>query len=230
MPPPPSRRPRVVEAGDSLAAARPRQRRRRVGGSARSQSRSADGRRSRRAARSRLGGVPAIEPQRLVRSRRRAAPSPAGRACRDDGARRRPRRRCRSRRCGRHTSPPCDRRSAATTPRSCVTSTTLMPSRSRRSQQQLQDLVLDGDVERGGRLVGEQQLGRAGERDGDHHALAHAAGKLVRIARRAGAAAAGMPTMFSSSSARAPARRARPAPVCADEALLDLQRRSAAPG
>ena len=42
---------------------------------------------------------------------RRAGPSRAGRAYRDGAARRRPRRRCRSRRCGRHTSPPCGRRS-----------------------------------------------------------------------------------------------------------------------
>ena len=49
------------------------------------------------------------------------------------------------------------------------------------AQEQLQDLVLDGDVERGRRLVGEQQLGLARQRDRDHHALAHAAGELVRI-------------------------------------------------
>ena len=46
---------------------------------------------------------------------------------------------------------------------------------------QFEDLRLDGDVERGGRLVGDDQLGVAGQRDGDHDALAHAAGKLVRI-------------------------------------------------
>ena len=46
---------------------------------------------------------------------------------------------------------------------------------------QVEDLRLDGDVERRGRLVGDQQLGPAGQRDGDHHALAHAAGELVGI-------------------------------------------------
>ena len=46
---------------------------------------------------------------------------------------------------------------------------------------QLEDLRLDGDVERRGRLVGDQELGLAGERHGDHDALAHAAGELVRI-------------------------------------------------
>ena len=46
---------------------------------------------------------------------------------------------------------------------------------------QLEDLRLDGDVERRRRLVGDQELGLAGQRHGDHHALAHAAGELVRI-------------------------------------------------
>ena len=47
---------------------------------------------------------------------------------------------------------------------------------------QLQDLRLDGDVEGGSGLIGDQQRWPAGERHGDHHALAHAAGKLVRVA------------------------------------------------
>ena len=50
------------------------------------------------------------------------------------------------------------------------------------SFKQLQDLRLHRDVERRGRLVGDQQIGLVGERHGDHHALALAAGKLVRIA------------------------------------------------
>ena len=48
--------------------------------------------------------------------------------------------------------------------------------------QQLDDLRLHGDVERGGRLVGDEQIGLVGERHGDHDALALAAGQLVRIA------------------------------------------------
>ena len=47
--------------------------------------------------------------------------------------------------------------------------------------QQVEDLRLDGDVERGGRLVGDQQRGLAAKRHGDHHALAHAARQAVRI-------------------------------------------------
>ena len=46
---------------------------------------------------------------------------------------------------------------------------------------QAEDLRLHGDVEGGGRLVGDQHLRIAGERDGDHDALAHAARELVRI-------------------------------------------------
>ena len=47
--------------------------------------------------------------------------------------------------------------------------------------QQFEDLRLDRHVERGGRLVGDQQLRAARERHRDHDALAHAAGELMRI-------------------------------------------------
>ena len=50
---------------------------------------------------------------------------------------------------------------------------------------QVEDLRLDGDVERRRRLVGDQDLGLEDERHRDHHALAHPAGELVRVARRA---------------------------------------------
>ena len=46
--------------------------------------------------------------------------------------------------------------------------------------QQLEDLRLDGHVERRRRLVGDQQVGLVGERHGDHDALALAARQLVR--------------------------------------------------
>ncbi len=51
----------------------------------------------------------------------------------------------------------------------------------RQLPHQLQDLRLDRDVERRRRLVGDDELWIAREADGDHHALAHAARKLVRI-------------------------------------------------
>ena len=44
-----------------------------------------------------------------------------------------------------------------------------------------EDLRLHGHVERGRRLVGDQEVRFVGERHGDHHALTLAAGKLVRI-------------------------------------------------
>ena len=48
-----------------------------------------------------------------------------------------------------------------------------------------EDLRLDRHVERRRRLVGDQKLRVVGERHGDHHALAHAAGHLVRIGAQA---------------------------------------------
>ena len=41
--------------------------------------------------------------------------------------------------------------------------------------------LLRRDIEAGGRLVGDQQGRIAGNRHGDHHALAHAAGEFVRV-------------------------------------------------
>ena len=48
-------------------------------------------------------------------------------------------------------------------------------------QQQVEDLRLDGGVERGGRLVGDDQLRCQRERHRDHRPLPHAAGELVRV-------------------------------------------------
>ena len=50
---------------------------------------------------------------------------------------------------------------------------------------QVEDLRLDGHVERRRRLVGDEQLRVAGERHRDHHPLAHAARELVRILAKA---------------------------------------------
>ena len=47
--------------------------------------------------------------------------------------------------------------------------------------QQRDDLRLHRHIERGGRLVGDDQFRLGGERERKHHALAHAAGELVRI-------------------------------------------------
>ena len=51
----------------------------------------------------------------------------------------------------------------------------LMPVSACSRRISVEDLRLDGDVQRGGRLVGDQQRRIAGHRQRDHHALAHAA-------------------------------------------------------
>ena len=47
--------------------------------------------------------------------------------------------------------------------------------------EHLEHLGLDGDVEGGGGLVGDQHVGLVGDRHGDHGPLAHAARVLVRV-------------------------------------------------
>ena len=54
-------------------------------------------------------------------------------------------------------------------------------------EQEREDLILDRDVERGGRLVGEQDPRLARDGDRDHHPLAHPARELVRIGVEAAA-------------------------------------------
>ena len=49
------------------------------------------------------------------------------------------------------------------------------------ARQQIENLRLDRDVERGGRLVRDQQFRFAGQRDRNRHPLPHAAGELMRI-------------------------------------------------
>ena len=66
-------------------------------------------------------------------------------------------------------------------PRSWVISSSARPSSRCSVCEQTQDLRLHGDVERGGRFVGDQQFGVAHQCHRDHHPLAQAAGKLVRI-------------------------------------------------
>lgn len=54
-------------------------------------------------------------------------------------------------------------------------------------------LRLNGHIQRGSRLISNQQLGIAGQRHRNDHALLHAAGKLVRVLKRS----AGMRTVSS---------------------------------
>ena len=48
-------------------------------------------------------------------------------------------------------------------------------------RQQVQDLRLNGHIQRRGRFVRDQNVGLVGQRHGDHHPLPLAAGQLVRI-------------------------------------------------
>ena len=81
--------------------------------------------------------------------------------------------------------------------------------------QQVEDLRLHGDVERGGRLVGDQQVGLAGQRHGDHHALAHAAATSGADIPRSGARRPGCAPARSAAIARCAARRSRCVRSCA---------------
>ena len=101
-----------------------------------------------------------------------------------------------------------------TTTRSAISATTRQIVRDQQQrhaalalqpQQQREHLRLHGDVERGRRLVGDQQARVAGDRHRDHHALRHAARQLVRIGVEARSASA------ISTCAAARARVARTA-------------------
>ena len=71
-----------------------------------------------------------------------------------------------------------------------------------RPAEELEDLGLDRDVEGRRRLVRDHELGLEGEGHRDHHALAHAAGELVRE-RLSRVSGLGMPTIARSSIALA---------------------------
>ena len=77
---------------------------------------------------------------------------------------------------------------------------------------QLEDLRLDRDVERGGRLVGDQQLRPQRQRHRDHHALLEARRRARADRRRSGRPGPGCRTCSNSSTVR---RRA-----CARESAL----------
>ena len=111
------------------------------------------------------------------------------------------------------TSAPCRitaTRSAisATTPKSWVMNMMAVPCLRLQLLEQLEDLRLGGDVERGGRLVGDDQRGLQRQRHGDHHALALAAGQLVRVA---GQDALGLGQAHVARTPRRRACGARPA-------------------
>ena len=71
--------------------------------------------------------------------------------------------------------------SCATTPRSCVISSTPPGVLVDQRAEEAQDLRLHGDVQSRGRLVGDEQRRAERERDGDRDALVHPAAQLVRV-------------------------------------------------
>jgi len=70
--------------------------------------------------------------------------------------------------------------------------------------EQVEDLLLDSDVERGGGFVGDEQLRAVDNGHGDHDALAHASGELVWITAGAlaGIGNGNVAHAFNSSTAR----------------------------
>ena len=80
--------------------------------------------------------------------------------------------------------------------------------------QQLQDVRLDRHVERGGRLVGDQDVGLVGDRHRDHDPLALPARKLMRIGAEPvlGVGQADQPQQLDR-----PGARRRPAHVLVDQ-------------
>ena len=97
----------------------------------------------------------------------------------------------------------------ATTPRSWVTSTTASPDLAPQVVEQLEDLRLRGDVERGGGLVGDEHARAVRQRHRQHHPLAHAARELVRVVAGAPRGRRDPDLARACSTARARRRRAR---------------------
>ena len=159
-----------------------------------------------------------------------SAPRRSASACSRAAAAAAPRRlRARSRPARPGAAPRRGRAISATTPKSWVMNSTPVPWRACSSQRQLQDLRLRGDVERGGRLVGDQQRRLEHQRHRDHDALALAARELVRIATRPCArarAAAPRATMSSTFARRCGGARA----ACARAAPRRSGRRSVITG
>ena len=68
------------------------------------------------------------------------------------------------------------------TPRSWLTNSTLILRCSLKRDEQPEDLLLHGDVERRRRFVGDEQLRVGGDRCRDHHSLLLTARELMRVA------------------------------------------------
>ena len=163
-------------------------------GSARSRTRSAGRRRSRRGG-GEVRRAPGDDRQAGVRGAGPWASSRAARGCRACGAGGRRRASSRSRRSGPAYMTTMRDVRVATTPRSWVIEdrpTCAGARAGRRAGSRIWAWMVTSSA--GRRLVGHQQLGRAGQRGGDDDALAHAARELVRVGAVALARGEGMPT------------------------------------
>ena len=89
------------------------------------------------------------------------------------------------------------------------------------SLHQVQDLRLDGHVERGGRLVEEEERGVASQRRGDQGPLLHAPAELVRIGAGHGIGARD-PDLYQEL-ASGPERLATREPPVMHQGLGDLE-------
>ena len=107
----------------------------------------------------------------------------------------------------RHTSRSAVGRGSPTTAMLWVINRMAVPDCSLRSRISSQDLVLHGDVERRGRLVGDQQRRPVGHRHCRERPLAHAAGEFMRIGAR--------PRLRIGNADRAPAGAATRSPKLA---------------
>ena len=94
---------------------------------------------------------------------------------------------------------------------------------------QRQDLRLDRHVERGRRLVGDQQRRVARHRERDHHALAHAARELVRVLVQALRGGRDLHQLQHAQRLGAAPPRG-PSPLCSRSDLGDLLADGEAPG
>ena len=130
--------------------------------------------------RSSRGGAPGIDAISPICAPRGRASPRTGAACTDAAARGTGRRRGPLSTISPAYMTAARVQSCATTGRSCVTRISASPKSRQSAVEQLEDLRLHHHVQRGRRLVRDQDLRVAGERHRDRRPLAHAAGQLVR--------------------------------------------------
>ena len=119
---------------------------------------------------------------------------------------------------------------SATTPKSCVMNSTPVPCSRVQFADQREDLRLRRDVERGGRLVGDQQRGFEHQRHRDHDRAGAGRRRADADTTRSSARDRAAATSRTIVAARAVARRGGAAARCASRAPRRSGRRSACTG